>query len=135
MSLNITNIKIENVRKGNDNQVAKGIHGKFTLDLYLDDGTHFITLKDMSLRKTRNDTWYIQPPYSTWGEGNKNKSFYFFFYPNSDDRDAKLKDLVGKVVAMVDAAEGPSSGGTASASTAPSAPAASADNSMGGNLF
>jgi hypothetical protein len=129
MSLNITNIKIENVKKGTTNQVNKGIHGKFTLDMYLEDGTHFITLKNMTLRKTRNGAWYIQPPYEVWGE-DKKKSFFYFLYPSSEDRDAKLKDLVTKVVDMVDSA---SDAGSSSSSS--SEAATSTSGGMGESLF
>ncbi len=125
--MEITNIKIENVKKGTPRQVEKGIHGKFTMDLYLSDGTHFLTLKSMTLRKTRQDVYYIQPPYETWGDGNKNKSYFYYLYPSSEDRDSKLKDLVDKVVSKVNSAT--------PAPTATSPSPSSSSSSMGENLF
>ncbi len=114
------NIKIENVKKGTDNQVAKGIHAKFNMDLYGDDNVQFITLKNLTLRKTRQGTWYIQPPYETWQdrENNQKKSYFFYLYPDSDDRDAKLSGIVSKVVAMLDTVEdAPSTNAPPAAST------------------
>ena len=67
MSLNITNIKIENAKAGSDKMVAVGILGRFTVDFYLDDGTHFLSLKDMTLRQTKDGKKYIQHAYETWG--------------------------------------------------------------------
>jgi len=127
------NIKIENVKKGTDNQVAKGIHAKFNMDLYGDDNVQFITLKNLTLRKTRQGTWYIQPPYETWQdrENNQKKSYFFYLYPDSDDRDAKLSGIVSKVVAMLDTAED----NPGSAAPAASAPAATTDTGDGTLIF
>ena len=98
MSLNITNIKIENAKAGSEKMIAVGILGRFTMDFYLDDGTHFLSLKDMTLRQTKDGKQYIQHAYETWGPENKKKYFHYL-WPGMDNhnRDAKLNDLVQKV--------------------------------------
>lgn len=96
MSLNITNIKIENVRPGSKAQRKVGILGVFTLDFYLEGGTFFLTLKDMSLRETREGKRYIQHPFEVWGD-EKKKKYHHYLWPTSNNRDEKMKDLLKKV--------------------------------------
>ena len=125
MTLNISNIKIEHAKKGSEKMIAVGILGKFTLDMYLDDGTHFLSLKDMSLRKTKDGKTYIQHAYETWGPENKKKYFHYL-WPGMDNnnRDAKLADLVQKVTEQIESAD-----------PSPTATSSPNSSSSGGNLF
>jgi|TARA_R110002110_G_scaffold145190_2_gene334578 hypothetical protein len=125
MSLNITNIKIENAKAGSDKMVAVGILGRFTVDFYLDDGTHFLSLKDMTLRQTKDGKKYIQHAYETWGPENKKKYFHYL-WPGMDNhnRDAKMNDLVQKVSEQIDSAD------PSPTSTAPAVP-----NNSSSSLF
>lgn len=106
MSLNINNIKIENVRVGSVKQKEKGILGKYSLDFYLEDGTLFISLKDMALCKTRDGQKYIRHPFATWGDPEKkNKMYYHYLYAGSTERDTKLAPLLKKISTALDEAE------------------------------
>jgi hypothetical protein len=119
------NIKITNVRKGSDKQLAIGIQAIFTVDIHLDDGSHFLSMRDMKLRSTKEGKLYIQHPYREYGEGDDKKKIYFhYMYPGADDRDAQMDKIIHKVQEMVN-----SGGTTAAASTS------NASSGGGSNIF
>jgi len=131
MSLNITSIKIENARKGTENMIKANILGRFTIDLYLEDSTHFLSLKDMTLRQTREGKKYIQHAYETWGPDNK-KKFFHYLWPGMDNnnRDAKMADLLVKVTQQIDSADP-----TPKSSSAPSSGSTTPTANDGASLF
>ena len=100
MSIEIEKMTISNARPGIPNQVAKGIHGSFNIDIFQTGGTLFLSCKEMTLRQTRNGKWYGAPPFRIWEgkDGQKNRTHFYYFYGGSSDRDDRMKGILEKVL-------------------------------------
>lgn len=127
--MKITEYKIEHARTPTENQKNVGIFGTFSLTIETDEGP-LVTLKELTLRKTKEGSAYIGVPYRAGekkdGNDKTTKYYYYILFPNAKDKDELMKPIMAKAREAI-AAAGSSKSNTTSAPANKPAPAAAND--------
>ena len=106
ITMKITDYIIEFVRAATPAQVNVGINGSFSLKIETDEGT-LISLRDLTIRTTKEGKAYIGQPYRTGEkkEGNDKvtKYYYYDLFNNNPNREKLLANILAKAKQALDA--------------------------------
>lgn len=119
--MKITDYVIEYVRSATPAQVNVGIHGTFSLKIDTDEGV-LVSLRDLTIRTTKEGKSYIGQPYRTGEkkEGNDKvaKYYYYDLFSGNKNRDELMNNILAKAKQALEASNSKNNQGNKTASAA-----------------
>jgi len=105
--MKITDYIIEYVRSATPAQMKVGINGSFSLKIETDEGT-LVSLRDLTLRVTKEGKSYIGQPYRTGekkeGTDKVSKYYYYDLFSGNNNREQLMNNILAKAKQAIDAA-------------------------------